>query len=154
MIEFDTFSKMVPKGSTRAVLGPLKPMNFSFVTLLMIFRLVWPLTPNLEDVVVKLTKFSQFDQICQTLPWRPRGWGRCKWSNSSKIIKRVTKLKCIGFKVPKTALFEPFGTIFEKVLNFVIPNFYEKKMSNFMGSPSTLWERGVVKWTQNHKFGP
>ena len=154
MIKFDTFSKMVPKGSTRAVLGPLKPMNFSFVTLLMIFRLVWPLTPNLEDVVVKLTKFSQFDQICQTLTWRPRGWGRCKWSNSSKIIKRVTKLKCIGFKVPKMALFEPFGTIFEKVLNFVIPNFYEKKCRTSWGRPRRCGRGGVVKLTQNHKFGP
>ena len=28
---------MVPKGSKRAVLGTLKPMHFSFVTLLMIF---------------------------------------------------------------------------------------------------------------------
>ena len=35
--KFDTFSKMVPTGSKRAVLGTLKPMHFSFVTLLMIF---------------------------------------------------------------------------------------------------------------------
>ena len=35
--KFDTFSKMVLKGSKRAVLGTLKPMHFSFVTLLMIF---------------------------------------------------------------------------------------------------------------------
>ena len=40
-----------------------------------------------------------------------------------KSLKRVTKLKCIGFKVPKTALFESFGTILEKVSNFVIPHF-------------------------------
>ena len=30
--------------------------------------------------------------------------------------------------MPKTALFEPFGTILEKVSNFVIPNFYKKNV--------------------------
>ena len=35
--KFNTFSKMLPKGSKRAILGTLKPMHFSFVTLLMIF---------------------------------------------------------------------------------------------------------------------
>ena len=45
-----------------------------------------------------------------------------------KIINLVTKLKCIGFKVPKTALFDPVGTILEKVSNFVIPVFYQKNV--------------------------
>ena len=35
--KFNTFSKMVPKGSKRAILVTLKPMHFSFVTLLIIF---------------------------------------------------------------------------------------------------------------------
>ena len=99
-------------------------------------------SPSLEDVMVKLTKFSQFDQICQTLPWRPRGWGRCKWSNSSKIIKRVTKLKCIGFKVPKTALFDPVGTILEKVSNFENPIFHLKKCWTSRGRPRRCGRRG------------
>ena len=46
---------MVLKGSKRAVLGTLKPMHFSFVTLLMIFDDL-DHQPGLKDVMVKLTK--------------------------------------------------------------------------------------------------
>ena len=52
---------------------------------------------------------------------------RVRWSDLPKIVSMDTKLKCIGFKVPKTALFDPVGTILEKVSNFENPIFHLKK---------------------------